>query len=64
MEGGAAWWIAILVIMFLLFKLEYSRFVQAAVELEEANRRLREMTNNILVHRGSRGDQEERLQAG
>jgi len=35
MEGGAVWWIAILVIMFLLFKLEYSRFVQVAVELNE-----------------------------
>lgn len=53
MEGGATWWIAILVIMFLLFKLEYSCFDQAAVELEEANRRLREMTNNILVHPGA-----------
>jgi len=38
MEGGAVWWIAILVIMFLLFKLEYSRFVQVAVELSVMHR--------------------------
>jgi hypothetical protein len=44
----AIWWIATLVIMFLLFRREYRRFVQAVLELEEANRRLRTATNNIL----------------
>src|SRR2546421_6542811 len=38
----AVWWIATLLIMFLLFQREYNRFAQAALELEEANRRLRE----------------------
>src|SRR5207249_1805678 len=45
----AIWWIATLVIMFLLFKREYSRFVQAVLELDSANKRLRETTNNILL---------------
>jgi len=44
----AIWWLATLVIMFLLFRRVYSRFVQAAVELEEANKRLRQRTNTIL----------------
>jgi magnesium-transporting ATPase (P-type) len=56
----AIWWIATLVIMFVLFQREYSRFVQAALELEDANRRLREVTNTILGELGSQGNQEER----
>lgn len=44
------WWVIFLVIMFLLFKQEYDRFVQSALELEEANRRLRTMTNGVLTH--------------
>ena len=44
----AIWWIITLVIMFLLFKREYQGFVQAALELEDANRRLREATNRVL----------------
>ncbi len=44
----AIWWMATLMIMFLLFRRVYSRFVQAAVELEEANKRLRQRTNAIL----------------
>ena len=44
----AVWWIATLVIMFLLFKREYNRFVSAVLELEEANNRLRKTTNNVL----------------
>src|SRR6266702_7951116 len=44
----AIWWIATLVIMFLLFKREYDGFVQAALELEDANKRLREATNRVL----------------
>ena len=47
----AIWWIATLVIMFLLFKREYDRFVQTVLELEEANRRLRKATNDILLER-------------
>ncbi len=47
----AIWWIATLVIMFLLFKQEYDRFVHTVLELEEANRRLRKATNDILLER-------------
>src|SRR5260370_7460533 len=46
----AIWWIATLVIMFLLFRREYSRFVRAVLDLEEANRRLRETTNHVLLN--------------
>ncbi len=52
------WWIATLLLMFMLFKREYSRFVQAALELEEANRRLRNATNNILLELRNQSDQE------
>ncbi len=45
----AIWWIATLAIMLRLFIWEYSRFVQSAVELEDANRKLREATNQILA---------------
>src|SRR5260221_5857147 len=41
--------IATLVIMFLLFRREYSRFVLAGLDLDEPNRRLNEMTNNVLL---------------
>jgi tellurite resistance protein TehA-like permease len=44
------WWIATLLILFALYRREYQRFVRSALELEEANRRLRERTNSILVH--------------
>jgi magnesium-transporting ATPase (P-type) len=57
----AIWWIATLVIMFLLFRREYSRFVQAVLELEEADRRLRERTNNVLFELKNQGDQEEKI---
>jgi hypothetical protein len=56
----AIWWIVTLVIMFVLFQREYSRFVQAALELEDANRRLRGVTNTILGELGNQGNQEER----
>ena len=56
----AIWWIATLVIMFVLFQREYTRFVRAALELEDANRRLRGMTNTILGQLGNQGDQGER----
>lgn len=54
----AIWWIATLVIMFLLFKREYNRFVGAVLELEAANRRLRGSTNQLLSHLKNQGDQE------
>ena len=57
----AIWWIATLVIMFLLFKREYDRFVQAVLDLEEANRRLRVTTNNVLLELRNQGDQEEKI---
>ncbi len=57
----AIWWIATLVIMFLLFRREYSRFVRAVLDLEEANRRLRETTNNVLLELRNQGNQEEKV---
>jgi hypothetical protein len=57
----AIWWAATLVIMFVLFKREYNRFVQAVVDLEDANRRLRETTNTILSELRNPGDQEKRI---
>lgn len=57
----AIWWIATLVIMFLLFRREYNRFVRAVLDLEEANRRLRETTNNVLLELRNQGNQEERI---
>lgn len=53
------WWIATLVIMFLLFKRELDGFVQSVLDLEEANRRLRETTNNILREVSNRDGQAE-----
>ena len=50
-----------LVIMFFLFKREYNRFVQAVLELENANKRLRETTNDILLELKNQSDQEERI---
>lgn len=44
----AIWWAVTLVMMFLLFRRIYESFVQAAVDLEEANKRLRQRTNTIL----------------
>jgi len=54
------WWIATLVIMFLLFRREYSGFVQSVLELEEANRRLRHSTSNVLFELKNQSDQEGR----
>ena len=50
------WWIATLVIMFLLFKREYDHFVQTVLELEDANRRLRKATNDILLERRNQAE--------
>lgn len=45
----AVWWIVTLGIMLLLFIREHNRFVQSVLELEEANRRLRVATNQMLA---------------
>ena len=42
------WWIATLVIMFFLFRRIYDRFVKAVFDLEDANRRLRKATSDLL----------------
>ena len=55
----AIWWAATLIIMFLFFRQEYNRFVQAALDLEEANERLRGTTNSILLELRNRGDQDQ-----
>ena len=44
----AIWWIALLGTMLWLFMLEYNRFAQSAIQLEEANTKLREATNQLL----------------
>ena len=54
----AIWWIATLVVMFLLFKREHDSFVVAVLDLEEANRRLRGATNNMLLELRNQQDQE------
>ncbi|HEU0003146.1 MAG TPA: hypothetical protein VFQ36_19705 [Ktedonobacteraceae bacterium] len=53
----AIWWIATLVIMFLLFRREYNSFVQSVLDLEEANRRLRKATSDILTEIGNTAEQ-------
>lgn len=53
----AIWWIATLVIMFLLFRREYNSFVQAVLDLEEANRRLRKAASDILSEIGNTAEQ-------
>jgi hypothetical protein len=55
----AIWWAATLVIMFVLFRQEYNRFVRAVLDLEEANKRLRGMTNTLLSELRDQGDQNE-----
>ena len=55
----AIWWIATLVIMFLLFRREYNGFVKAVLDLEEANRRLRRATSNFLLERSNPSEQEQ-----
>ena len=53
----AVWWIATLAIMFWLFKRVYDRFVRSALDLEEANTRLRKTTNQILSELGNSSEQ-------
>jgi hypothetical protein len=55
----AIWWIATLVIMFLLFKREYNGFVKAVLELEEANKSLRRATNDFLLEQRNPSEQEQ-----
>ena len=55
----AIWWIATLVIMFLLFRREYNSFVRAVLELEEANKSLRRATNEFLLERRNPSEQEQ-----
>lgn len=51
------WWIATLVIMFVLFRREYNGFVKAVLDLEEANKRLRETTNTIFQEMRNQAEQ-------
>jgi len=55
------WWIATLVIMFLLFKRVYNSFVRPVLDLEAANKRLRETTNDILSELKNQSNQEEKI---
>jgi len=54
------WWIATLVIMFYLFRREYTSFVQSVLALEDANNRLSHRTNVILseIEISNPGDRE------
>ncbi len=54
----AIWWIATLLIMFFLFRRAYNGFVQAVLELEDANKRLRSTTNSFLFQQRDQGTQE------
>lgn len=54
----AIWWIATLLIMFFLFRRAYNSFVQAVLELEDANKRLRSTTNSFLFQQRDQGTQE------
>jgi hypothetical protein len=53
------WWIATLAIMLWLFMRVLTHFVQSAVQLEEANRRLREATNQIFAQLRDQSTQKE-----
>src|SRR5579864_3097731 len=50
------WWIATLVLMFVLFRRIYNDFVQNVLELEEANSKLREKTNSFLFEQVKQDD--------
>ncbi len=52
----AIWWATTLVIMFVLFRRVYNHFVQAVLELEEANRRLRVSTTSFLLEQRDQGE--------
>jgi tellurite resistance protein TehA-like permease len=54
------WWIATLVIMFYLFRRIYHRFVKAVLDLEDANRRLRKATSDLLIEMVNPDEQEQK----
>ena len=58
------WWIATLGIMFLLFQREYNSFVQSALEVDEANSRLRRVTNQMLLNLQEQRAEEKRGHGG
>jgi len=53
------WWIVLLGIMLLLFRREYSSFVQSALDVEEANKVLKGGTNILLAQLKDQYAQEE-----
>ena len=53
------WWIATLVIMFYLFRRIYDRFVKSVLDLEDANRRLRKATSDLLIEIANPEEQEQ-----
>ena len=53
------WWIATLVIMFYLFRRIYDRFVKSVLDLEDANRRLRKATSDLLIEMANPEEQEQ-----
>jgi p-aminobenzoyl-glutamate transporter AbgT len=55
----AIWWIATLVIMFLLFRRVYNGFVKAVLDLEDANKRLRKATSDLLIEIANPSEQEQ-----
>ncbi len=44
------WWIATLVIMYFMFMRVYKAFVKSAFDLEDANNKLRDATNQMLFN--------------
>ena len=52
------WWIATLVIMYVLFRRIYNNFVKAVSDLEDANNRLRSATNRFLLEKRNQGEQD------
>jgi hypothetical protein len=53
------WWIATLVIMFLLFRRIYNGFTKAVFDLEDANRRLRKATSDLLIEMSNPDEQKQ-----
>ena len=60
----AIWWIATLLIMFYLFRRIYNSFVQAVLDLEDANKRLRSTTNSFLFQKKDQKPQEDQETKG
>lgn len=53
------WWIATLVIMYFLFKRIHGRFVKAVLDLEDADKRLRQATSDLLQRMANPDEQEQ-----